>query len=77
MKVDAGLQAAGLQDGQHDLLGRAGVGGALQHDQLTRLQVRGRCLARRDSMKEMSGALAAVYGVGTQMKITSRSATTA
>ncbi len=41
VKVLARLQARFLEDGQHKLLGRAGIGGALQDDQLAGLQAGG------------------------------------
>ena len=50
------LPPRALEDRQHDLLGRARVGGRLEHDQLAGAQVRGHGLGRRDDVGEVRRA---------------------
>ena len=52
-----------------DLLGRAGVGRGLEHDERARAQVRGDRRGRRRSTAARSGPPSAASGVGTQIAI--------
>src|SRR5450756_234758 len=44
-KIEIGtcLETAALEDGQHDLIGRSGIGRALEHDELSFVEIRYQC----------------------------------
>ena len=75
-EVLADLEAALLEHRQHELVGRARIGGRLQDDQLPGTQPLPRSPRPTVTMKDMSGSFVLRSGVGTQMLMVSSSAST-